>query len=200
MSNPELHIRVFNPDVKKDVDRLVELWIEYTVECMNAGELGSGTPVAPFLSTWLIMLGSRCVGMVSVDAKRVSVELIYIKQTHRGKGIASRILTEARMSAPGTFRLKGPLSPVMQHIAEKHGIEMAVHDRDSQGRYDETHAYLVQSFTELCPHTGDTVRMCRPCVARKLAPACRSSIEMAIREVEASAAFMKAARRTGLFA
>lgn len=200
MSNLDLSIRRFDPAVRKDVDRVVELWTEYTTECLEAGEIGSGTPVAPYLNTLLVMYGKRCVGMFSLDTKRVSIELIYIKQSHRRRGIASAVLAEARETAPSAFSLKGPLSPAMQRIAERQGIAVASHDPAAQAVYDETREQLTQSYKKVCPHTGDTVRMCRPCTTRIHVPAARRAVEHAVHEVLSAKAFMDAARGTGLLA
>lgn len=106
---------------------IVELFAGYLAECMDQGTQGAGYPVhpSPQYKTGVLYYDGEMVCFASVDhcvadGGAPAVELIYVKPQFRQHGIGSAMIKVGQKVVPD-LRLKGPLSPTGQALADQTG-------------------------------------------------------------------------------
>ncbi|WP_216586598.1 hypothetical protein [Streptomyces brasiliscabiei] len=156
-----------------DVSSLEGMFSSYLLEEFDrTGEMAFGNPVAGYLSTFLFRYEGEDAGFLSMDTSRYSVEVIYMKEEFRGRGLATLALTEFNRHCPQTLALKTPLSPGGEALAARLGLDLADNTPAEAAKNEIVLQSILQSIRTGCPHgakkTGDPRKPCKRCYRRGL--------------------------------
>ncbi|MBP5888735.1 MULTISPECIES: hypothetical protein [Streptomyces] len=156
-----------------DVSSLEGMFNSYLLEEFDrTGEMAFGNPVAGYLSTFLFRYEGEDAGFLSMDTSRYSVEVIYMKEEFRGRGLATLALTEFNRHCPQTLALKTPLSPGGEALAARLGLDLADNTPAEAAKNEIVLQSILQSIRTGCPHgakkTGDPRKPCKRCYRKGL--------------------------------
>ncbi|MFG3517593.1 GNAT family N-acetyltransferase [Streptomyces bobili] len=152
----------------EDVNGLENMFTRYLLEELDrTGEMAFGNPVAGYLSTSLFRCAGEPVGFLSLDAGRFSVEVIYVLEQFRGRGLATLALAECNRHCPQTLALKTPLSPGGEALAARLGLDLADNTPAEAAKNQAVLRSIQKSIRTGCQHkaprTGDPRKPCRRC-------------------------------------
>jgi GNAT superfamily N-acetyltransferase len=150
----------------RDVEAVTLLFADYLLEGLDRlGHFPSGMPIANWLSTVVLYVGDQPVGFSAADLTRYAIELIYIAPAYRRQGIAYRLLSDLSDSCPERMRIKAPLSPGCQALAERLGIPVSAPTAEEEAKGRQAIAELHETLRRRCKHPrrGSPQRPCRRC-------------------------------------
>lgn len=157
----------FNPASMDECVGLAAMYSTYLVEELDrTGHMAPGFPVADFLRTFIIWADGKPAGFVSIDIERSSVELIWIAEHCRGKGLATKALSDLADSCPRPMELKAPLSPGGEVLAERLKLALAYSTPEQILQAKAAVSSVEQLMRRLCKHkrkSGDPRSTCRKC-------------------------------------
>jgi len=150
---PLVHVARFDYQSNQDVEALTLLFKDYLLEGLDRlGHFPSGIPLATWLNTFVLYVNGQPVGFCAADLTRYSIELVYVAPTHRRLGIAGRILADLSDSCPRRMRLKAPLSPACQALAERLGIPVSMPTPAEEAEGKRAVADLHETIRRHCKH------------------------------------------------
>lgn len=169
MTTADTSVRLirFNPAAMHECVGLAAMYSKYLEEELDrTGHMAPGFPVAGFLRTFMIWAEGKPAGFVSIDIDRSSVELIWIAEHCRGKGVATKVLSKLADGCPQPMELKAPLSPGGEVLAARLGLALS-HSTPEQIREAKAAISSVeQQMRRLCKHkrkSGDPRSTCKKC-------------------------------------
>lgn len=160
------HPHLFSSSSVHDVTDLTEMFVAYLQEEFErTGQLAMGMPVAGFLRTIMLSCDEHSAGFAAFDAQRGSLELLYVRPSFRGRGIAGSVVRHLTAgSAP--LALKAPLSPGGQALADRHGLSVAHSSASEAADSERAVCALMQRIRAVCRHRsapGAPGRICPRC-------------------------------------
>ncbi|MDX3555313.1 GNAT family N-acetyltransferase [Streptomyces europaeiscabiei] len=163
---PLIHAASFDYQSDRDVEAVTLLFADYLLEGLDRlGHFPSGMPIANWLNTVVLYVDGIPAGFCAADLTRYAVELIYVAPAYRRKGIAHRLLVDLRDSCPEQMRIKAPLSPGCQALAEQLGIPVSAPTAEEEAKGEQAVAELHETIRRHCKHPrkGSPQRPCRRC-------------------------------------
>lgn len=171
-------VAVFNPRSTHHTRRLIAMYQAYMLEELErTGTAAPGLPAAGYLKTLLIHHGNDIAGFCSLDGARHSVELVYVDPEHRGQGLATTLLARLAATCPHPMRLKAPLTPGGQALANRLGLGIADYTETELRRAVRGMERLHQAIRANCPHKGgNPAAVCRRCYRKTLRRAAAAAV------------------------
>lgn len=157
---------MFDHQSNEEVGALVRMFQGYLLEEFErTGHHAPGIPLATWLHTLIVYVGKTPAGFCSADFTRYAIELIYVDPRYRGHGVASQLLADLGSSCPQPMRIKSPLSPGGQALADKLGVPLSEPSESQVRDAAETLNDLHRTINDRCPHkrAGDPRRPCKRC-------------------------------------
>lgn len=148
------------------VTNLAGLYEQYLFEeYERLSQFPAGIPIADWLMTVILYVNGEPVGFSSSDRTRCAVELIYIAPAWRSLGIAKQHLEHLRATCPGELRIKAPLSPGGEALAQRLNIPVSRPDRQETAESRRSIEALHRSISATCPHPrkGNPSQPCPRC-------------------------------------
>lgn len=177
------------PNRDADVLSLGVMFSHYLLEELDrTGDMALGNPVGGYLVTVIFRHNGRDAGFLSLDPGRSAVEVIFVEDEFRGRGLATLALTELARHAPRTLALKTPLSPGGEALVTRLGLARADNspeeEADIQRGLDDFH----RNLKKVCPHkkkAGDPRKPCKRCAATALRRYASAAVSQHAREARA---------------
>ncbi|WP_432004556.1 GNAT family N-acetyltransferase [Streptomyces parvus] len=160
----------FNPNSYTHTRAIIELHRGYLLEEFNRiGEYAPGLPVAAHLNTLLIRCGNQIAGFCAIDPHNYALELVYLAPEHRGKGIASAVITLMKATCPRRMGVKIPLTPSSQALVKRTGLRPINPTPESLLANARQLADINRTIRKECPHkSGNPTKACPRCYRKAL--------------------------------
>lgn len=164
---PSVRLHPFNPHMEHECVGLAAMYSKYLEEELDrTGHMAPGFPVASFLRTHIIWADNKPAGFVSIDIDRASVELIWVAEHCRGRGIATKVLSDLAKSCPQPMELKEPLSPGGEVLAARLGLGLSRSTPEQLREAQSAVSSVERLMRRLCKHkrkSGNPRRTCQKC-------------------------------------
>ncbi|KAB8167046.1 GNAT family N-acetyltransferase [Streptomyces sp. 3MP-14] len=164
MNPPPPNLVAFRPD---HAPALTEMFRDYLLEEFDrAAHIAPGLPVGGFLFTLIILENSgQPAGFCSIDPRRCSVELIYIRPEQRRQGLAAAALAYLASTCPEQMRMKGPLTPDGGALARRLRLPVVDWTEEETADGQKFQAEMRRTITGVCRHKQrrNPSRPCRRC-------------------------------------
>ncbi|MFF1743885.1 GNAT family N-acetyltransferase [Streptomyces mirabilis] len=168
LRHPEAAIgAMFDHASPEHVRMLIDLYRAYLLEeADRTREHASGIPVAVWLQTLMVSIGSTPAAFCSVDLGRLAVELVYVTPEFRGHGVAAWLLRELARTCPGQLSIKAPLSPAGAALAARAGLVVDFPTQKQQAEGEQAQREMRHAIEKQCRHrrAGDPRATCRRCL------------------------------------